>query len=75
MLYPIELLRHKTGSGRRAVEGVHVNQQQAVCHASDRAFCLPSGVGIDLGSCILQYSKKPSLQDARQWLSNIYISV
>lgn len=65
MLYPIELLRHWAGDGRRAAEGVHVNQRSAICHSMGRAFCLPAARLFPDASCILQSSRRPSLQNAR----------
>ncbi len=41
MLYPIELLRHRTGNECCTVEdGVHVNQHIGICHVIRGAFCL-----------------------------------
>lgn len=39
MLYPIELLRHKSGATKRgAMDGVHVNGRAGFCHVVRRAF-------------------------------------
>ena len=39
MLYPIELLRHKSTTKKRgAMDGVHVNGQARFCHVVRRAF-------------------------------------
>ena len=65
MLYPIELLRHRSAAGATRQEGVHLNQPTGVCHAKDRAFCLPPHRYAHEKPCILQQSTRPSLQDAR----------
>jgi hypothetical protein len=39
MLYPIELLRHKSpAKNRAAIDGVHVNGQACFCHVVRRLF-------------------------------------
>ncbi len=39
MLYPIELLRHKSAAKKRdAMDGVHVNGRACICHVVRRLF-------------------------------------